>query len=194
LSGDEAPAVRARIAGDRQTVQGEVVALPRREPALPFDEFWIERGFELFATVAGGNCAHVQRLLAAEIGDEGPVPTRQTVYNWCVQFGWRERRDLVIEETKGRTRYELALLWRAIVLGSGEQILAAQTGAFDENPAAGLVRLKASEIGMRQLERGVIQLDAEPPEENGDDDAGLTRAEREARAGERMAQRKQGRG
>jgi hypothetical protein len=84
-------------------------------------------------------------------------------------------------------------LWRAIVLGGGEQILAAQTGAFDENPAAGLVRLKATEIGLRQLERGVISLEAEAPEENVDDDAGLTRAEREARAGERMAQRKQDR-
>src|SRR5688500_11849390 len=67
LSGDEAQVLRARIAAGRQTVQGEVVktgsaslsALPRREPALPFDERWIERGFELFATVAGGNCAHV---------------------------------------------------------------------------------------------------------------------------------------
>jgi hypothetical protein len=202
LSGDEAQVLRARIAAGRQTLVGEVVktgsaslsALPRREPALQFDELWIERGFELFATVAGGNCAHVQRLLAAEIGDEGAVPTRQTVYNWSVQFGWRERRDLVIVETKGRTKYELALLWRAIVLGGGEQILAAQTGAFDDNPAAGLVRLKATEIGMRQLERGVISLEAEPPEEKVDDEEDLSRAEKEARAGERMAQRKQGRG
>ena len=171
-------------------VTGEIVALPRREPALPFDEPLIERGYELFATVAGGNCAHVQRLLAAELDDGEPVPTRQTVYNWSIQYGWRERRDLSLRETRGRTHYELALLWRAIVLGSGEQILAAQTGAFDDNPAAGLVRLKASEIGMRQLERGVIRLDAEPPEQV-TDESHLTRQEREALANARMAARRQ---
>ncbi len=171
------------MAEDRDPLTGALVPLPRREPALPFDEAMIERAFEIYTTVAGRNCAHVQRLLAAEIGDEGPAPTRQTVHNWSIQHAWRERADVQLRETAGRTAHELALLWRSIVLGGAEAILAAQTGAFDDDPAAGAVRLKAAEIGLRPIISGAISLSAiqPPPDPREEDEQSLTREEREAR-------------
>jgi hypothetical protein len=68
-----------------------------------------------------------------------------------------------------------------------------QTGAYAGREMEGALLLKAGELSDRLMERGVVPLLPTPPDAGTHDaEEGLTRAEREARAGERMAQRKQG--
>jgi hypothetical protein len=71
-----------------------------------------------------------------------------------------------------------------------QNLLLAATGGIPD-PADAVIRLKAAELSIRLVEKGVIPLAAiEPPQEATTDESQLSRAQREARAGERMAQRR----
>ena len=62
-----------------------------------------------------------------------------------------------------------------------QNLLLAATGAFKDDPQDGAIRLKAAELAIRLVERGVIPLTVHPPME-AVDTSNLSREEQEAQA------------
>jgi hypothetical protein len=176
----------------RETVTGEVVAFVRGSQGVDYALEVKEFAFRLWATAGGRRPAAVERLLARELPEGTPIPTQQTIGRWAVEDGWAARADDHWRINHGAMLYELQLLTASNFLLSqiGKQDVLA--GAYAGREMEGALLLKAGELSDRLMERGVVPLLPAPPDAGTDDDAGLTRAEREARAGERMAQRKHG--
>lgn len=67
--------------------------------------------------------------------------------------------------------------------GAERGLLDAMAGALDEAPHAAIVRIKATEITLRTIERaGLLAMLPQPPEPEQEDESHLSRAEREALA------------
>jgi hypothetical protein len=165
---------------------GTVVPLPSLVPAPP--EI-LERAYALWSTVGGRNATATRRLLEAEAEDGDAVPTDRAIRKWATEHGWHERADLHLRETAGRTVFELGVKWRALLLGAADVLLAAQTGGFAGREIEGALAVKASEIALRQIERGVLPLVVEPPAQ-AIDTSSMTRAELEAHNKRQLIQRR----
>jgi hypothetical protein len=163
-----------------------IVSLPSLVPAPP--EI-LERAYELWSTVGGRNAAATRRLMEAEAEDGDPVPTDRAIRKWARESAWAVRADRELPETKDATLYELGVKWRALILGSADVLLAAQTGGYAGREMEGALAVKASEIAMRQVERGVVPLVVEPPVKPVDTSA-LPREEKEAHARSLLVRRK----
>jgi hypothetical protein len=177
-------------------VTGAVVPFLRGDPQVRFPDTIKDLAFALWSTYCGGDGAATERMLAKELDDGTPIPTRQTIARWAREDGWVAQRDEGWRNLKGRTVYELRAAMLSNVALAQKIKRDAMTGAFDDDVQAGALRLKGAELADRLLERAVIALAVPEPPADGtaDDLSGLTRAEREARANEEMQRRKQGRG
>jgi hypothetical protein len=162
-----------------------IVAFPSLV-AVPADV--MERAYELWSTVGGRNAAATRRLLEQEAEDGDMVPTDRAIRKWAQQHGWAVRADRDVGQTKDQTLYELGVKWRALVLGSADVFLRAQTGGYAGREMEGALAVKASEIAMRQVEKGVIPLLVKPPEIEIETDD-LSREEREALARQALVRR-----
>jgi hypothetical protein len=119
------------------------------------------------------------------------LPTPSTVNRWALDEAWAARADADLERSHGRTLYELQVGWLAALRLAQQTLLDAMAGALDEAPHAGIARLKAAEITLRTIERaGLLAMLPQRPEPEPEDESHLSRAEREARAAERMAARR----
>jgi hypothetical protein len=149
----------------------------------------------LWASVAGRRGAAVERLLARELALGTPIPTAQSINNWARAEGWAARADHHWRVNHPDILYELQLIAASNFYLSQLNKQDIQTGAYAGREMEAALLLKAGELSDRLMERGVVPLLPAPREQRMDDDEeGLTRAEREARIGARMAARKQRRG
>jgi hypothetical protein len=174
-------------------VVADVVPFVRGESGVACSRDVKEFAFRLWATAAGRRPAAVERLLRRELGPDVPIPTQQTIGRWARAENWAARADDHWRINHGQSLYELQLLTASNFLLSqiGKQDVL--IGAYAGREMEGALILKAGELSDRLMERGVVPLIPVPPDNGGTDESHLSRAEREARAGERMARRKQDR-
>jgi hypothetical protein len=142
--------------------------------------------------VAGQDAAATMRLLVSEGWDD--VPARQTIARWAREEQWAAQSAAAWQDvaTRGKAMYDLQMAMINNVALGEVQKRDVMTGAYDHAPMVGALRLKASELSGRTVERVIAALRMPVPLDvaSDDDDEGLTRAEREARIAERMARRK----
>jgi hypothetical protein len=138
--------------------------------------------------VGGRNAVAVRRLLEDEAEDGDALPTDRAIRRWAHQQAWAVRADGELRETKDQTLYELGVKGRALVLGSFDVLLKAQTGGYAGREMEGALAVKASEVALRAVERGIMPKIAEPPEEKTSVEE-LPRESREALAKSSMIQR-----
>jgi hypothetical protein len=172
------------------------LAVPRGEAWQAFPEDVKDLAFGLWETFCGGDSAAVERLLREELPEGAPIPTRQSIARWARDEDWAAKREAGWRNVKGRTVFELKLAMLGNVVLAQKIKRNAMTGAYDDTPQVAAIRLKAAELADRLLERAVIGLaEPEPPDAGAtdEDERNMTRAEREARIGERMAARRQAR-
>jgi hypothetical protein len=175
----------------------DVVPFVRGTPGVECPPEVKARAFVLWGTFAGGDAAATERLLQAEAENGEVVPTARTIRRWAHDDNWAAQAAAAWQNvaTRDKALYDLQMAMINNAALGEVQKRDVQTGAYDDQPMVGALRLKAAELSGRTVERVIAALRMPvPPDVAGeDDDEGLTRAEREARAGERMAQRKQGR-
>jgi hypothetical protein len=170
-----------------------LVPAPAGQPARfePWPQDVQERTFQLWSTLGARNGGRTALLLARELGEDVPLPTPSTIRRWAVDLAWAARADADLERSHGRTLYELQVGWLAALRLAQQTLLDGMAGALDEAPHAGIARLKAAEITLRTIERaGLLVILPQQPEPERRDESQLSRAEREALAGERMAARR----
>ncbi len=162
-----------------RVIPGEVVS-----HSYPDDV--VERCYALWATKAGMNASATVRYYQGEVEDGVPVPTPQAVRKWAREQGWRQRRIDDYTQNHGERLYDLQSKYLAVMDGHADVMLEAQAGAYDDNPAAGIVRLKPGELVTKVIERGILPLmPAVTAAEVDTDD--MSRDEREAIAKQAIA-------
>lgn len=172
------------------------IRIVRGTPQVRYSDGVKGRAFTLYGTIAARNSAAVEKLLREELAGTGePIPSRQTVSGWARNENWAAQVDAEWRNSKDWTHDQLR------VLALGNAILAAQrrheillgVGLEDMDPGnRALLQLKAGELSDRAIER-ILPLSAMQPApariEN--DDPGLSRGEKEARARLRIVRRHQ---
>jgi hypothetical protein len=148
-----------------------------------------DRCYALWAWRTARNCRAVERLYAAEAGEDAPVPSYNTIRGWSIRERWDERRRGEFALHHGETLYDMQLDTLAIMRRHIDTMAEAQSGAYDDNPAAGIVRLKAGELTGKIIERGVLPLMPKPIEQP-KDTASMSREEQEAHATAAIARKK----
>jgi hypothetical protein len=176
-----------------EQVGADVVPFVRGTPGVECPPAVRARAFVLWGTFAGGDAAATERLLQAEATEGDVVPTARTIRRWAAADNWPAQAMGAWQDvgTRDKALYELQMAMVHNKMLAEVQKRDVQTGAYDHAPMVGALRLKGAELSDRGWERVMALLRMPtPPDETMDDDADLSRAEREARAGERMAQRK----
>lgn len=177
----------------------DLVVVPMRASDAPARfEPWgadvVERCYELWSTVGGRNAEATVLKLQEECADDEPisVPTSRTVRRWAAFHAWQVRADADFQQHHGRELHELQVMTLAAVKVGIQNLLLAGLGGFDNNPGAGVIRLKASELATRIVERGVLPLmPAIPKNDTGPDYTSMTQEELAAWArGEHQAPKK----
>jgi hypothetical protein len=144
-----------------------------------YPDFVIERCYELWATCR--NAEATAHMLAEELGPETQAPSARRIREWVHFRAWTARADEQWRQHHGRDLFELqAQAVAALRLGLQNLLLAA-AGAFADNPQDGAIRLKSAELAIKLVEKGVIPLAIQPPEEAVETST-LSRAEKEAKA------------
>lgn len=151
---DDMPAVAHPV-----PIRGEVVA-----QRVSHGEDVRERCYALWSTRCARNCRATARHYAAEGGEDAPTPTYETIRRWAIHGGWEQRRRDDFERNHGDRLYDMQLDILAIMDRHIAVMAEAQAGAFDANPAAGIVRLKPGELVGKIIERGVLPLMPRPRE------------------------------
>ena len=169
-----------------------LVPLPARPlaPGESYPDAVVERAFELWAVTrnAAATARMLREELHAELGPQVTTPSERQIRAWTHYHGWTARADEDWRRHQGRNLFELqAQAVAAVRLGVQNLVLAA-SGAFADNPQDGGIRLKAAELAIRLVERGVIPLSLQPPEP-AVDTSDLPRDEQEARARRILVQR-----
>ena len=169
---------------DTEPVRGTIVPLPSRSlaPGEAWSQEIVASAFVLWASCR--NAEATARMLTDELreaGHTGPTPSARTIRQWTDYHQWRRQADVAWREHKARDLFELQAQAVAAVRVGLQNLLLAATGAFADSPQDGVIRLKAAELAIRLVERGVIPLSAQPPEE-AIDISHLSRDEQEARA------------
>jgi hypothetical protein len=174
---------------DRPTAEHSLVPLPRPTlaPGESYPDPMVEHAYEHWSVMR--NAEAVAQMLRNEFGPEVRTPSARCIRDWVHFYAWPARADNDWRRNQGKALFELrAQAVAGFRLGLQNLLLAATGGLPD--PADAATRLKAAELSIRLVERGVIPLAAiEPPTED-IDESHLTRAEREARAAERMTERR----
>lgn len=122
----------------------------------------IERCYALWAFRCARNCRAVARMYAAEAPDGEPVPVFSTIHKWALADNWEQRRRDDFARNHGESLYDMQLDALANMRLHLDTIADAQAGAFDDNPAAGIVRLKAGELAGKLVDRGILPLAPKP--------------------------------
>jgi hypothetical protein len=170
-----------------------LIPAPSGQPARfeRWDDAVVERSYQLWSSIGARNAGRTVLLLARELGEDAPLPTPSTIRRWAVDFAWAAKADADLERSHGRTIYELQVGWLAALRLAQQTLLDGMVGVLDEAPHAGIARIKAAEITLRTIERaGLLAMLPQRPEPEREDESHLSRAEREALAGERMAARR----
>lgn len=121
------------------------------------------RAFELWATTCNQNCAEVERHLRLEARERAvevdgvlmvdPVPAATTIARWARMEDWRGSAYALLAEVLGETKTDWAVRIRQLVNAALDDITAIQLGAYDHNPMAGALHLKASELALKAIGR-----------------------------------------
>lgn len=172
----------------RREPEFAIVPLPSRPlaPGEPYPDSMVERSFELWSTCR--NAEAVAQMLRAELGPEVTTPSARQVRHWAIFHGWTARADDDWRRTQGRSLFELQAQAVAAVRLGLQNLLLAASGAFQDNPHDGAIRLKAAELAIRLVERGVIPLSVQPPME-AVAASNLSREEQEAQARANLVRR-----
>jgi hypothetical protein len=173
--------------------ESALVPVPQHAPARfePWPQDVQERTFYLWSTLGARNGSRTALLLARELGEDASIPTPSTIRRWAHDSAWAAKADADLERSHGRSVYELQVGWLAALRLAQQTLLDGMAGALDEAPHAGIARLKAAEIALRTIERaGLLAMLPQRLEPEREDESHLSRAEREALAGERMAARR----
>jgi hypothetical protein len=149
-------------------------------PVASYSDDVIERCFCFWSTIAGRNAEATQRHYQADVEDDEPIPSARTIRHWAVQFRWAARADAEYQDQHSQRLYDLQLTVFNTVEAAAQNLLLVASGAFDDNPHAGLLRLKSSELALRSVERGVFPVQPKPPLATSDDWASKSLEEREA--------------
>lgn len=150
------------------------------------------RCYALWAFRAARNNRAVERLYAAEMGEGADVPSYNTIRRWAMAEGWEERRRADFAANHGETLYDMQLDALGIMRRHIDVMAEAQAGAYDDNPAAGIVRLKPGELLGKVIERGILPLMPKPQERALDADA-MSKDDAEAHAMRQIARGRKGR-
>ena len=176
-------------------MRGEVVPFIRGTPGVACPPEVKARAFVLWGSLAGGDAAATERLLQAEADEGDVVPTARSIRRWAVEDRWAAQAAAAWQDvaTREKALYDLQMAMIANKMLAEVNKRDVGTGAYDDNPMVGALRLKSAELSDRGVERVMALLRMPtPPDEATADDENLSRAEREAKIVERMAQRKRG--
>lgn len=172
--------------GKPTPIRGEVV------PAVvSYADDVMERCYELWAGRTARNNRATARLYAAEVEPGTPTPTYETIRTWAARHHWEERRRADYERNHGESLYDIQLDTLALMRRSVDVMAEAQSGAYDDNPAAGIVRLKAGELVGKIVERGILPLMPKPRDLPLDTDS-MSREDAEAHAMQAIARGRKG--
>src|SRR5689334_17554590 len=93
----------------------EFAVVPLSPPRPARFEEWHDdvksRCYELWASIASRDATRTITLLARELGDEAPLPHPSTVRRWAINGSWSSRADGDLQQSHGRTLYELQVNW-----------------------------------------------------------------------------------
>lgn len=152
-------------------------------PIRHYDAETRARCFVLFATFGARNCSATARLYAAEVQREGlSAPDVRTIQIWANDDDWNRQADDLWRATKGRSNYELQVLFVANTMLSQKALHAILTGEDERDLNERIITLKAIETAMKSRERLPELARIEPPDQLGTDDEHAPREEREAKA------------
>jgi hypothetical protein len=150
-----------------------------------------ERCRQLWSTIAFGSGARTVRLLGRELGEGAALPTPSTINRWAIEDAWKARAAASLEESGGRTLYELQMGWLAALQLAQQTVIDGMTGEFDDLPFGGAGRLKAAEITIRTIERsGLLAILPAAPKSRDVNWENLDTKQKEALAREIMQERK----
>jgi hypothetical protein len=133
-------------------------------PVVSFPDDVIEASFMFWSSVAGRNAEATRRRLEADSPTGAAVPSARTIRGWAIARGWAERADAELRSRHSQRLYALQSQMFAAVEAGIETLLLAQAGAFDDDPMAGALRIKACDVALRAVERGVFPLMPPPPQ------------------------------
>jgi hypothetical protein len=174
-----------------------LVPLPSDRPAR--FESWPEdvqaRCRELWSTVGNRNASRVKWLYSREVPENVAIPSASTIRRWAHDEAWASWANGELERTRGKTFYQLQTTWLHSLQLSQEVQIDAMLGRFDDNPAAGAVRIKAAESVQRVIAQAglLAPLPVKPPVELADAERqGMSREEQEARALAALVRRQPG--
>lgn len=141
----------------------------------------VERCYQLWAWRCARSPRAVERTYRDEVPEGTPVPTYTTIRDWAIRDHWDTRRRDDFARNCGDNLYDMQVDAATNIRRQLDIVAEIQAGLFDHDPAAALVRLKAGELAVKLVERGIVPLMPKPiePEANTD---GMTREEREAKA------------
>lgn len=128
------------------------------DAVIRYDDDVRETCYAIWSTVAYMSPARTARWFARECQDVAHMPNADTIAYWARRDRWLERSQEDERRFHGQRLLRLQQKWFAAVEGSADVMLDAQAGAYDDNPAAGLVRMKAGELAIRAVERRVLPL------------------------------------
>lgn len=173
-----------------------MVAFVRGDTGVRFPPEMRTRAFVLWSTLAGQDAAATERLLRAEASEGDEVPTARSIRNWAKADDWAARAVASWQDvsTRNKALYDLQMAMVANKMLAEANKRDVGSGAYDDNPVVGALRLRSAELSDRAVERvmAMLRMPAPPDEGTDEDEQTMSRQEREARIVERMAQRKQG--
>src|SRR5512134_2602562 len=166
------------MSDDTDAIPDPLMPFMRGTPQVRFSTETKARCFVLFATMAGRNCAAVERLIQEELTGTGePVPTRQTIATWARAEGWAAQADDLWRTTKSWSREQLQVLALANMLLGQQRRHEVLLGQYLDRPDVAAQYLKAGELSDRAIER-ILPLSAmQPPPAPVEDDSELSREE-----------------
>lgn len=172
----------AESGGSIIAIRGEIVLRPGDE----WPEDVREELYQCYKVTRNG--ARARRWYLRNAGDDAQAPALRTIQEWARFYDWPARAEAEYRFEYGALVYDSdrqSLANYAVALQVEADVL---TGAFDDNPMVGAVRLKASEIAQRRHERQTKVQAPKPPEAVTDVTA-VPRDEGEAQAKSAMVRR-----
>ena len=173
----------------RPTVELSLVPLPHHKlaPGESYPDAIVERGYEHWAITR--NAEAVAQMLHNEFGSAVQTPSARCIRQWVHYYGWPVRADADWRSNQGKSLFVMQVQAVAAFRLGLQNLLLAATGGIPD-PADAVIRLKAAELAIRLVEKGVIPLAAINPPIEDVDERMLSRPEREALANARIVQRR----
>jgi hypothetical protein len=175
---------------EREQALRTITPTPSAEPPArfhPWPDDVKERCRELWSSVGNRNAGRVTWLYAREVPEGTAIPASVTIRQWARDDDWEAWANGELARTKGKTLHQLQVGWLRALQLSQEVQIDAMLGAFDGNPGAGAVRIKAAESVQRIVaQAGLLALLPAEPEEPGEERL-LSLSERARRMREKFA-------